>query len=46
MPPASCRAGLLDEQLAHGVKPDNLVLKDAVSGQELTRQDLGEEFRK
>jgi len=38
--------GLLDEQLAHGVKPDNLVLKDAVSGQELTRQDLGEEFRK
>ncbi len=38
--------GLLDELLTHGVKPDNLVLNDAVSGQELTRQDLGEDFRK
>ena len=39
------RWGLLDELLAHGVTPGNLVLKDAVSGAELTRQDLGEEFR-
>jgi hypothetical protein len=31
-----------DELLAHGVTPGNLVLKDAVSGEELTRQDLGD----
>jgi salicylate hydroxylase len=36
--------GLLDEMTSFGVKPDALVIKDAIDGHELTRQDLGAEF--
>ncbi|MEO3854236.1 FAD-dependent monooxygenase [Acrocarpospora sp. B8E8] len=37
--------GLLDKTLQLGYEPRSIVLKDAVDGSELTRQDLGEEFR-
>lgn len=36
------RWGLLDEALALGVTPDNLVMKDAVDGSVLTRLDLAD----
>lgn len=38
--------GLLEQVVEAGVLPDNLVLRDAVSGAELTRQNLGEQFRR
>jgi len=34
--------GLLDEVLALGVRPESMVMKDAVDGRELTRLDLGD----
>lgn len=34
--------GLLDEVIALGVVPENLVMRDAVDGSELTRLDLGD----
>ncbi|MEQ4722504.1 FAD-dependent oxidoreductase [Nonomuraea sp. B19D2] len=37
--------GLLEEVVAAGVQPRRLVLRDAVTGEELTHLDLGEEFR-
>lgn len=37
--------GLLGETMRQGFEPRSLVLKDAVSGDELTRQDLGTDFR-
>ncbi|MBF8186287.1 FAD-dependent monooxygenase [Nonomuraea sp. K274] len=37
--------GLLDKTLQLGYEPRSIVLKDALDGAELTRQDLGEEFR-
>jgi 3-hydroxybenzoate 6-monooxygenase len=37
--------GLLGETMRQGFEPRSLVLKDAVSGDELTRQDLGIDFR-
>jgi len=37
--------GILDEVLAQGVQPKNLVFRDAVTAEELTRVDLGKEFR-
>ncbi|TAJ49095.1 MAG: 3-hydroxybenzoate 6-hydroxylase [Herbiconiux sp.] len=36
--------GLLDEVIARGFRPENLVLKDAITGQVLTRQSLGDDF--
>ncbi|MGO4691507.1 FAD-dependent monooxygenase [Glaciibacter sp. 2TAF33] len=38
------RWGLLDEVIAVGVTPQNLVVLDAVTGEELTRQELTGEF--
>jgi salicylate hydroxylase len=38
------RWGLLERALEIGVKPKHLVFRDAVTGEELTRQTLGEEF--
>ena len=38
--------GLLDEMTSFGVKPHALVIKDAIDGHELTRQDLGAEFER
>jgi 2-polyprenyl-6-methoxyphenol hydroxylase-like FAD-dependent oxidoreductase len=38
--------GLLDEMTSFGVKPNALVIKDAIDGHELTRQDLGAEFER
>lgn len=38
------RWGLLDQALEIGVKPKHLVFRDAVTGEELTRQTLGAEF--
>ncbi|KUI15898.1 3-hydroxybenzoate 6-hydroxylase [Mycolicibacterium acapulense] len=37
--------GLLDEVLADGVLPRNIVFRDAVTAEELTRLELGDEFR-
>ncbi|HEY5852649.1 MAG TPA: FAD-dependent monooxygenase [Aldersonia sp.] len=37
--------GVLDEVLAQGVQPKNIVFRDAVTAEELTRIDLGTEFR-
>jgi 3-hydroxybenzoate 6-monooxygenase len=37
--------GVLDQVLAAGVEPRRLVLRDAISGAELTHLDLGEGFR-
>lgn len=37
--------GLLDEVLADGFAPKNLVFRDALTGETLTKLDLGEEFR-
>ncbi|MCI2418049.1 FAD-dependent monooxygenase [Saccharopolyspora sp. K220] len=37
--------GVLDQVLAAGVEPHRLVLRDAVSGDELTHLDLDDEFR-
>ena len=37
--------GLLDEVLADGVCPKNLVFRDAVTAEELTRVNLGREFQ-
>jgi salicylate hydroxylase len=39
------RWGLLDQIVAMGVLPENLVLRDAITGDVLTRQNLGEDFR-
>ena len=36
--------GMLDRVIAVGVVPENLVFRDAVSGDELTRQSLGHAF--
>ncbi len=36
--------GLLDEVIARGFRPENLVLKDAITGEVLTRQSLGDDF--
>lgn len=36
--------GLLDELEHRGVRPQALVIKDALTGEELTRQELGAEF--
>ncbi|MCS5722568.1 FAD-dependent monooxygenase [Herbiconiux sp. CPCC 203407] len=36
--------GLLDEVIARGYRPENLVLKDAITGEVLTKQSLGREF--
>lgn len=36
--------GLLDEMISLGVRPHALVIKDAIDGHELTRQDVGTEF--
>lgn len=38
------RWGLLDKALEIGVQPKHLVFRDAISGEELTRQSLGGEF--
>lgn len=38
------RWGLLDQALEIGVRPKHLVFRDALSGEELTRQTLGREF--
>ena len=38
------RWGLLEKALEIGVQPKHLVFRDAVSGEELTRQSLGAEF--
>ncbi|PYI38730.1 3-hydroxybenzoate 6-hydroxylase [Arthrobacter psychrolactophilus] len=38
------RWGLLDKALDIGVQPKHLVFRDAVTGEELTRQSLGAEF--
>lgn len=38
------RWGLLDKALEIGVQPKHLVFRDAVTGEELTRQTLGGEF--
>jgi len=38
------RWGLLDKALEIGVQPKHLVFRDAVTGEELTRQSLGGEF--
>jgi 2-polyprenyl-6-methoxyphenol hydroxylase-like FAD-dependent oxidoreductase len=38
------RWGLLEKALEIGVQPKHLVFRDAVTGQELTRQSLGAEF--
>lgn len=38
------RWGLLDKALEIGVQPKHLVFRDAVTGEELTRQTLGAEF--
>ena len=38
------RWGLLDQALEIGVRPKHLVFRDAISGEELTRQTLGREF--
>lgn len=38
------RWGLLDKALEIGVQPKHLVFRDAVTGEELTRQSLGAEF--
>ncbi|MCA4135603.1 FAD-dependent oxidoreductase [Arthrobacter sp. M4] len=38
------RWGLLDKVIEVGVKPRNIVFRDAVTGEELTRQVLGGEF--
>lgn len=38
--------GLLDKVIAAGVEPKRVVLRDAVSGQELSHLEVGEEFRK
>lgn len=38
------RWGLLDKALEIGVQPKHLVFRDAISGEELTRQTLGAEF--
>lgn len=38
------RWGLLEKALEIGVQPKHLVFRDAVSGEELTRQSLGGEF--
>lgn len=38
--------GLLDEMMSFGVRPRALVIKDAIDGRELTRQDLGTEFER
>ncbi|SEE33857.1 salicylate hydroxylase [Arthrobacter alpinus] len=38
------RWGLLEKALEIGVQPKHLVFRDAVTGEELTRQSLGEEF--
>ncbi|WP_216897265.1 FAD-dependent oxidoreductase [Nocardia alni] len=37
--------GLLDEVLASGVQPDNLVFRDAITAETLTTVDLGPRFR-
>lgn len=37
--------GLLDEVLADGVLPGNMVFRDAITAEELTRIDLGDDFR-
>jgi 3-hydroxybenzoate 6-monooxygenase len=37
--------GLLDEVLAQGVEPKNLVFRDALTAEELTRVDLGAQFQ-
>jgi 3-hydroxybenzoate 6-monooxygenase len=37
--------GLLDEMMSFGVRPHALVIKDAIDGHELVRQDLGAEFQ-
>ncbi len=38
------RWGLLEKALEIGVQPKHLVFRDAVTGEELTRQTLGGEF--
>lgn len=38
------RWGLLDKALEIGVQPKHLVFRDAITGEELTRQSLGAEF--
>ena len=38
------RWGLLEKALEIGVRPKHLVFRDALSGEELTRQTLGGEF--
>ena len=38
------RWGLLDQALEIGVRPKHLVFRDALSGEELSRQTLGSEF--
>lgn len=38
------RWGLLEKALEIGVKPKHLVFRDAITGEELTRQSLGAEF--
>lgn len=38
--------GLLEEMKSLGVSPRSLVIKDAVTGQELTRQELGADFER
>lgn len=38
--------GLLDRVVAAGVLPRRLVFRDALTGEELTHLDLGEEFRR
>ncbi|MEO6529348.1 MAG: FAD-dependent monooxygenase, partial [Specibacter sp.] len=40
------RWGLLEKALEIGVHPKRLVFRDAVTGEELTRQTLGAEFEK
>lgn len=37
--------GLLDEVLADGVLPRNIVFRDAITAEELTKVDLGDEYR-
>ena len=39
------RWGLLDEVIDVGVQPRNLVFRDALTGEELARQDLGRDFQ-
>src|SRR5690606_30970357 len=40
------RWGLLDKVLERGVKPKQIVFRDAITGKALLRQDLQDEFEK